>query len=156
MVRAPLTPRELCARLSEMNISKRKIGILFGPEGEGFSPEMLRRADIVVSIPTSPKNPSMNLAQSVTVMLYELSLLKSERKITEVYTPMSGKEQKVILQLVDECLDTMKWPNPKRKETQRLVWRRMIGRSFLTKREAFTVMGFLKRMMGRPQSERKK
>lgn len=154
MVRAPLTPRQVRERLEELQVSRRKIGIVFGPEGEGLPPEMLRRADIIMAIPTALQNPSMNLAQSVTVILYELSLMQQSGKLHGAYTPMSGKERDVILALVDECLDTMTWPNPKRKETQRLVWRRMLGRSFLTKREAFTVMGFLKRLLGRPDSER--
>jgi TrmH family RNA methyltransferase len=147
MVRAPITPRQLSDKLLETGWKERKIGIVFGPEGEGLSPEMLRTADIAVSIPTIPKNPSMNLAQSVTVMLYELSMLSGKRgKITEKFKPMVATERDVILKLADDCLDQMTWPNPKRKMTQQLIWRRMIGRAMLTRREAATVMGFLKRV----------
>lgn len=150
MVRAPMTPRELCDRLRETGWKHRKVGIVFGPEGEGLPAGMLRRADIVVTIPTVPRNPSMNLAQSVTVLLYELSVLRGEGgMITEKYKPSTAKDREVILALADACLDQMAWPNPKRKETQRLVWRRMVGRAMLTRREAATVMGFLKRVRGR-------
>ena len=150
MVRAPMTPRQLSERLLETGWSQRKIGIVFGPEGEGLLPDMLRRADIAVAIPTVPKNPSMNLAQSVTVILYELSLLGGKRgKITEKFKPSTALDRDIVLKLADECLDQMTWPNPKRKETQRLIWRRMIGRAMLTRREAATVMGFLKRVRGK-------
>ena len=150
MVRAPVTPREFAERLRETGWKQRRIGIVFGPEGEGLSARMLRRADIVVTIPVRPANPSMNLAQSVTVLLYELSLLRGEGgMITERFKPMTVKNRDVVLHLVDDCLDRMSWPNPARKETQRLVWRRMIGRAMLTRREASVMMGFLKRVQGR-------
>jgi tRNA/rRNA methyltransferase len=143
LVRAPITPRQLAERLAEVDL-KTKVGILFGPEGEGLSKELLLQADLVVSIPTSRDYPSMNLSQSVTVMLYELSLLQgAENTILLPYRPMSRAEHEALLKLVDAALDTMRFKTPKQKETQQLVWRRMIGRSFLTKRECFALMGFL-------------
>jgi TrmH family RNA methyltransferase len=149
LVRAPVTPRELAGRLNEIDAltSGQRIGILFGPEGEGLPKEIIAKADIVLAIPTSRDNPSMNLAQSVTVLLYELSLLRGrENKITLPYRPMNRLEHEALLKLVDTTLDQMHWKTSKQKETQRLVWRRMIGRSFLTKRECYALMGYLKKV----------
>lgn len=144
LVRAPITPRELAGRISEVD-EETRIGILFGPEGEGLSKEMISKADIVLSIPTSRDNPSMNLAQSITVLLYELSLLRGrENNITLPYRPMNRQEHDALLRLIDEVLERMEFKTEAQKETQRLVWRRMVGRSFLTKRECFALMGFLK------------
>ena len=33
-----------------------------------------------------------------------------------------------------------------KKETQKIVWKRVIGKAMLTKREAFAVMGFLRKL----------
>ncbi|MBS3097169.1 hypothetical protein J4209_00070 [Candidatus Woesearchaeota archaeon] len=33
-----------------------------------------------------------------------------------------------------------------KKETQRIIWKRLIGKAFLTKREAFALLGFLRKL----------
>ncbi|MBF0296027.1 MAG: tRNA (cytidine(34)-2'-O)-methyltransferase [Magnetococcales bacterium] len=46
--------------------------LLFGPEGSGLPPEILAaHADRLVRIPMHPRARSLNLAQSVAVVLYE-------------------------------------------------------------------------------------
>ncbi|MBF0261398.1 MAG: tRNA (cytidine(34)-2'-O)-methyltransferase [Magnetococcales bacterium] len=46
--------------------------LLFGPEGSGLPVEILTRfADHAIRIPMHPKTRSLNLAQSVAVVLYE-------------------------------------------------------------------------------------
>jgi tRNA/rRNA methyltransferase len=151
LVRAPITPRELAERLREV---ESNVGILFGPEGEGLPKDMLSQADIVLAIPTSRDNPSMNLAQSVVIVLYELSLLRGrENNITLPYRPMNRAERDALLKLVDNTLDSMGFKMETQKDTQRLVWRRMIGRSFLTKRECAALMGFLKNVKQKPAGD---
>jgi TrmH family RNA methyltransferase len=145
MARAPVTPRQLRERLAELDLSNTRVGILFGPEGEGLSLEMISNADFALAIPTSRDNPSMNLAQSVTVILYELSLLRGvENKITLPYRPMNKREHDALLAIINGVLESMDFKTADQKETQRLVWRRMVGRSFLTKRECYAVMGFFR------------
>jgi tRNA/rRNA methyltransferase len=127
--------------------SPRRVGILFGPEADGLPRDMIVQADIVLSIPTSRTNPSMNLAQSVVVVLYELSLIRGqENKITLPYRPMNRDETDALHALVEETFTKMWWKTPRQKETQAMVWRRMIGRSFLTKREYMALMGYLKKV----------
>jgi tRNA/rRNA methyltransferase len=148
LVRSPIIPSELVVRLKEIDLKKTKVGILFGPEGEGLDKPMLSKANIVVAIPTSRSNPSMNLSHSVAVILYEISQLTGrQNKITLPYRPMNRIEHEILLKMVDKTLDGMRWRNPKMKETQKLMWRRMIGRSFLTKREAYALMGYLKHVL---------
>ncbi|MBI3541219.1 MAG: RNA methyltransferase [Deltaproteobacteria bacterium] len=53
---------------------KQKIGILFGPEERGLSNQELAYCHLVTSIPSNPKFPSLNLAQSVMVVAYQLRL----------------------------------------------------------------------------------
>jgi tRNA(adenine34) deaminase len=48
------------------------VAILFGPEWRGLSDEELFYCSRVISIPTAPEQPSLNLAQAVTVVAYEL------------------------------------------------------------------------------------
>jgi TrmH family RNA methyltransferase len=48
--------------------------VLFGPEDRGLSNAALGRCNAVVTIPTAPDDPSLNLAQSALVIAYELWL----------------------------------------------------------------------------------
>lgn len=48
------------------------VGILFGPEEKGLSNEEIACCHRVITIPSNPKFPSLNLAQSVMVVAYEL------------------------------------------------------------------------------------
>jgi tRNA/rRNA methyltransferase len=48
--------------------------VLFGPEDRGLSNAALGRCNAVVTIPTAPDDPSLNLAQSALLVAYELWL----------------------------------------------------------------------------------
>lgn len=48
--------------------------LLFGREDKGLSNEALDRCHRVVTIPSDPAYPSLNLAHAVIIMLYELAL----------------------------------------------------------------------------------
>lgn len=50
-----------------------RIALLFGSERSGLSNEELAQCQAVVRIPTVARTPSMNLAQAVATVLYELS-----------------------------------------------------------------------------------
>lgn len=45
--------------------------LLFGSESVGLADEVIERADLVVRIPMQPRSRSLNLANSVSVVLYE-------------------------------------------------------------------------------------
>ena len=50
-----------------------RIALVFGPEKHGLTREDLSWCNILVEIPTDPRQPSMNLGQAVAVCLYELA-----------------------------------------------------------------------------------
>ena len=66
------TPREITGRLLDA-AGEGPVALLFGREDRGLPNEVLDRAHVHVSIPTT-KYASLNLAQAVMVALYELHL----------------------------------------------------------------------------------
>jgi len=66
------TPREITGRLLDA-AGEGPVALLFGREDRGLPNEVLDRANVHVSIPTT-KYASLNLAQAVMVALYELHL----------------------------------------------------------------------------------
>ncbi len=66
-----LTPRELPGWL-EADAPDTPTALVFGPEVGGLTNEELALASAVVSIPCSPVQPTLNLAQAVLILAYEL------------------------------------------------------------------------------------
>jgi tRNA/rRNA methyltransferase len=50
-----------------------RIALVFGPEKHGLTRDDLSYCNIVIEIPTDPRQPSMNLGHAVAVCLYEFS-----------------------------------------------------------------------------------
>lgn len=62
---------ELLARAAE-----GAVALLFGREDRGLSNEALDRCHRVITIPTEPSYPSLNLAHAAVLMCYELALAR--------------------------------------------------------------------------------
>ncbi|HYG65247.1 MAG TPA: RNA methyltransferase [Thermoanaerobaculia bacterium] len=73
-----LTPRELPARLAQDPPDTPTV-LLFGPEVGGLSNDELARASLLVTIPCSPVQPTLNLSQAVLILAYELFQDRLER-----------------------------------------------------------------------------
>src|SRR4030043_309823 len=70
--RSPLlTPKALLKRIIPVSL-KNSIGLVFGSEKEGLTNEELSLCPLYVKIPSSESFPSLNLAQAVMVLCYEL------------------------------------------------------------------------------------
>ena len=141
--RSPLTPEQLAEKISK---AKGKIGILIGREGTGLNNEEIRKCDFIVAIPTSKKYPTMNISHAVSIILYELSKKLGKEKINEHINFATKKDKEIILRYVNKVLDKMEFSTKEKKETQRMVWKRIVGKAMLTKREAFALMGFLRKL----------
>jgi len=149
ILRVPITPEQLAERLSELDRKSRKkvsIGIVMGREGSGLTNEELEMMDFTVTIPTSKKYGTMNLSHATTIILYEIFKKISDENIISHINPISEPERKQLMKLLDESMDKMYFLNEDKKDTQRIVWKKMINKSFLSKREAYALMGFLKKI----------
>ena len=70
-------PREAAAEI-RAQAEGGPVALLFGREDKGLSNEALDRCHRVVTIPTSPAYPSLNLGHAVVLMLYELALARGD------------------------------------------------------------------------------
>ena len=69
--RPDFTPRQMAQTLVPISQGNR-VGLVFGREDSGLTTDEVTRCHYVVSIPTSDDMPSLNLAQSVLLVCYEL------------------------------------------------------------------------------------
>ena len=67
-----LTPRQLGDKLPAL-CGQYRVGLVFGPEDAGLTTAELDACHDLVAIPTSAEAPSLNLAQAVAVLCYEIS-----------------------------------------------------------------------------------
>lgn len=74
--------------------SIKNIAIVFGREESGLSNDELKLCDIVTSVPMKTSYPSINLAQSVMIYAYTLSMLDYEEKIPD--TKINQAEVKIL------------------------------------------------------------
>lgn len=68
-------PREAAAEIVAL-ADDGPAALLFGREDKGLSNEALDRCHRVVTIPSEPSYPSLNLAHAAIIMLYELALAR--------------------------------------------------------------------------------
>ncbi len=142
--RSPVTPGQLAEKLEQLD-GKKKIGLLIGRESSGLTNQEILGSDFVVTIPASPHYKTLNISHAVAVILYELFKKSDKKKSNDHIVIASKKEKEVILKIISSLLDRIHFSTEEKKETQKKVWRRLIGKSFLTKREAFALIGFLRK-----------
>ncbi|CEM38457.1 unnamed protein product, partial [Vitrella brassicaformis CCMP3155] len=104
-----------------------KVAIMFGPETNGLTNEDLTYADEVIQIPANPYFSSLNLAQSVNIILYEIFLERSAHvRETILATDMAGAAH----QLDDWTLDTGQDSTRHMRDNDRLATREELSHFF--------------------------
>ena len=94
------------------------VALVFGPEDKGLTNDELDRCHRIVTIPTSADYASLNLAQAVAVMAYELFLvrgtppLKSPRRAAEPATQEQLERLFADAHQALEAIDFFKTRNP--------------------------------------------
>jgi len=143
--RNPITPEQLGKKLCEIDSEKVNIGIVFGRENNGLTNEEIERCDFTVTIPTNKKYAVMNLSHSVAIVLYELVKKRNDNVISHI-RPALKEEKQIALNRIDDILKKIEFSTPEKVDTQRKLWKKLIGKSFLGRREAFALLGFLRKL----------
>ncbi len=112
-------PEDLAEKLSDF--PEGKISIVFGREADGLRDDEVNMLSSIVTIPTSPLFPSLNLSQAVQIIAYEL--FKASRPYKSGITAVSHER---ILQAGKEMVSHLegigyfKWDEEK-KWTEQLL-----------------------------------
>ncbi|BAW30810.1 MAG TPA: TrmJ/YjtD family RNA methyltransferase [Methanothermobacter sp.] len=140
--RLPLRPEQFAKALN----TNAKIAILFGREGNGLTNKEISKCDIIVSIPTSQEYPIMNVSHAAAIIFYEI-FKKREYKPKGI-EEASGLEKKLLISDMKDVISSLDLPDHKKKVAMR-AFRNLIGRAFITGREAHTLKGILRRIKKR-------
>lgn len=142
--RSPMSPSQLAAKLKELK--KCRVALILGRESDGLRNNEVKLCDFLVTIPTSKSYKSLNLSHALAVLLYEVFKERNTKETFKPYAPISKREKEQIIKMLNEAMKKMDFLNKAKEETQLKVWKRMITKSFMTKREAYALMGFLRKI----------
>jgi tRNA (cytidine32/uridine32-2'-O)-methyltransferase len=135
-----------CAQLIDKLPSTTQVAIVFGREHAGLTNEELLKCHYHINIPSNPEYSSLNLAQAVQIIAYELrmKLLSPEAEVAlrneELATADEIEQFYTHLQEVFIEIQFLKLSNPRRL-MQRV--RRLFNRVILEKMEVSILRGML-------------
>jgi TrmH family RNA methyltransferase len=82
-----LAPHELADELVTRAASGQRITVVFGNEKSGLTNEQLEQCQLLLRIPLASDQPSLNLAQAVQIVTYELFRAALAARAREHRTP---------------------------------------------------------------------
>jgi len=136
-LRMAVSPKDFAEKVSDMD---GKVSILFGREDYGLLNPELMKCDLLVTIPTDPKYPILNVAQAAVIVLYELY----RKPAGSVGREASALEKEKLHEAFADLLAATNYP-PHKTERTKIMFRRMVGRAVPTKWEFHATMGVLAR-----------
>ena len=143
-----IVQRELepAATVLRTHAEEGEAALVFGTEKYGLSREQLSYCDWLLTIPTNPDCPSMNLGQAVALCCWELA--RRAKLVPELKTPetISADERERILGMLTPLLDESGFLFRDSKEFQIQKLRRWISRLRLAPKDALLLQGMLRQI----------
>ena len=127
---------------------ENRVAILFGREAKGLFNEELQLCDEQVAIPTRDDFPTLNLAQSVLMVCYELFLTRHIPQPTEQSFITHDKLEEMYDHL-DQTLVLLQYAKNKPNDLRHRIlksMRRIFGRSGLDQKEVQMIRGLCSRI----------
>ena len=149
VIRTPLTPEEASEKI--IKLQNKKTALVFGPESSGLNNDFLSKCDFVIKIPASDYD-TLNISHAVVIILYTLFLKKNSVKGFERIEPISNLDKKILEEKFHNIAKELFHKD--RLKVELRVWKRIIGKATLSKREAFALLGFLSKIQNKIKSKK--
>jgi tRNA/rRNA methyltransferase len=135
-----LAPR-ICAGALE-----GKAGILFGPEDTGLTDEDLLPCQLLLRIPTDPAARSINLAQAVMIVSYELFLAQMLREPVRAVRGAPVEQVEAMYVQLEKALLEIGFLRAQNARHMMFAIRRMLGRAGLEKQDVGILRGIARQI----------
>ncbi len=134
-------------------VPNHKVALVFGRESSGLRNTEVDACDFVLTVPTSPSYPTMNVTHAATIVFYEI--YKKVMSSGQKPIPRADRKKKEILvNYFSRMLNEAEVPSHK-KDLALRSFRNLIGRSFISSREATVLMGAYRRALRKIRSREK-
>lgn len=159
-----ITPREICPEIL-LHARSIPVALLFGPEDRGLTNEELAPCQALISIPTHKGFRSLNLAQAVMIICYELFVASLGHQGEENFPPHLLSSPRAEFQKLEkmyahleELLLKIGFLDPKNPKRIMHALRRIFGRAQLTDRDVAILRGIFRQLewyatKGRPKEQ---
>ena len=139
------SPRRLAAEGGARSAGGRT-ALVFGPEPSGLTAEELALCHTRVRIPSDPAHPSLNLAQAVVILAYEIRLSHDGEPPAPEPPRAAAGELEAALRELEEGLVGIGYLNPDSPGSILAELRRLLARAGPTPREARLLRGLARQV----------
>jgi tRNA/rRNA methyltransferase len=139
------TPRQLAVE-AERRAGGGDLAVVFGPESSGLTSLELGLCHALVHVPTDPAQPSLNLAQAVLLLAYELRLAAGLEEAPSGDAPAAAGEIEQALQELRAALLEIGYLDPLNPDHILIELRRLAARAGPTPREVNLLRGLARQM----------
>jgi TrmH family RNA methyltransferase len=123
-----------------------KVGIVFGPEDTGLVDDDLLRCHLLLRIPTQPQAHSINLAQAVMIVGYELFLGQLEGDPARVPILASLEQIEAMYEQLEAALRTVGFLQDENARHMMFRLRRLFGRTGLERSDVGILRGIARQI----------
>ena len=129
-------------------VKGHEVAILFGRERYGLVNEEMQRCQYLVNIPSNPAYSSLNLAQAVQIIGYELRVAAMGGAGTSVppldWEPVDDRQMEGFFEHLEQTLLDIRFLNPKQPKKLMMRLRRLFNRARPDQNEINILRGILK------------
>jgi tRNA/rRNA methyltransferase len=139
------SPRDVAADIAAA-AATGKAALIFGPEDHGLSNEDLKHCQLLVTIPTHPAYPSLNVAQAAVICLYEI-YVASLGETAKPSPPQARAED--IERLYDRMRTSLLkigFLDSQNPEHMLFAFRRILGRTKLEEKDVRILTGLFRQI----------
>jgi tRNA (cytidine32/uridine32-2'-O)-methyltransferase len=148
------TGRDLAGALSPRRFTQQgrawarggRVSVVFGPEASGLRNDELALCHHRVHIPTDPAQPSLNLAQAVLLLAYEIRLAAAGGEAPPPESPATAGELEAALLELRQGLLAIGYLNPQNPDKVLAELRGLAARARPTAREIDLLRGLARQV----------
>jgi TrmH family RNA methyltransferase len=135
------------------------VAVLFGRERYGLVNEEMQRCQFLVNIPSNPEYSSLNLAQAVQIIAYELRVAAQGFSDISVapadWEPVDDQQMEGLFEHLEQTLLDLRFLNPKQPKRLMMRLRRLFNRARPDQNEINILRGILKASQDSVERSRK-
>jgi tRNA/rRNA methyltransferase len=139
-------PKALGEKIAEMGPDVR-VALVFGPERSGLTTPDLRLCHTIVNIPTAdPKSSSLNLAQAVLILGYEIMLAAHPAGGPKPIQPAPHQELQTMYRELNQTLLTIGFLPDENTDHWLMSFKKIFNRGGLTQSECNLLRGLCRQI----------
>jgi len=126
--------------------NSNKVAVIFGREDRGLTNRELKLCHRLITIPTAPEYPSLNLAQAVVVVAYELMMTSSAVAPSAKLEFVSASISDAMLARMADALVSIGFIDEQNPDHIMFALREIFGRAGLTPHEVEILNGMARQI----------